>query len=92
MNAPQLANGDGTMGFRVAQEEMFPEKGQQRCWPHRMSIVLNALPKARQSLLDIWQADRNAKGEDAFDLLIGTYELKNPKAAVCRFMKTGRIS
>ncbi len=32
MNAPELAIGDGAMGFWAAQEEIWPGTRQQRCW------------------------------------------------------------
>ena len=35
MNVPQLAIGDGAMGFRAALEEVYPESRQQRCWMHK---------------------------------------------------------
>ena len=41
MNAPELATGDGAMGFWAALEEVFPETDQQRCWVHKTSNVLN---------------------------------------------------
>jgi len=35
MNGPELAIGDGAMGFWAALEEVFPETRQQRCWMHK---------------------------------------------------------
>ena len=88
MNSPQLAIGDGAMGFWAALEEVYPETGQQRCWMHKTMNVLNYLPKssqakAKQALHDIWQAETKVAAEKAFDLFIKTYEPKYPKAAVC---------
>ena len=34
MNIPELAIGDGAMGFWAALEEIYPETCQQRCWMH----------------------------------------------------------
>jgi hypothetical protein len=34
MNIPELAIGDGAMGFWAALEEIYPETRQQRCWMH----------------------------------------------------------
>ncbi|MDP5211408.1 transposase, partial [Microbulbifer sp. 2205BS26-8] len=48
MNAPELAIGDGAMGFWAALEETYPETRQQRCWVHKTANVLNKLPKAGQ--------------------------------------------
>jgi transposase-like protein len=88
MNAPQLAVGDGAMGFWAALEEAFPSTGQQRCWMHKTGNVLNALPKAsqpkaKQALHDIWQAETKKDAEKAFDLFVKTYEAKYPKATNC---------
>jgi putative transposase len=49
MNAPQLAIGDGAMGFWAALEEVCPEMRQQRCWMHKTMNVLNYLPKSSQA-------------------------------------------
>lgn len=88
MNGPELAIGDGAMGFWAALEEVYPETGQQRCWMHKTMNVLNGLPKsaqpkAKQALHAIWQAETRAEAHKAFDLFIATYEPKYPKAALC---------
>lgn len=88
MNVPELAIGDGAMGFWAALEEVYSETRQQRCWMHKTMNVLNCLPKsaqpkAKQALHNIWQAETRADAEKAFDLFIKTYEPKYPKAAVC---------
>ena len=88
MNTPELAIGDGAMGFWAALEEVFGETRQQRCWMHKTMNVLNRLPKstqakAKQSLHAIWQAETRAQAEKAFDLFIKTYEAKYPKATLC---------
>jgi putative transposase len=88
MNRPELAIGDGAMGFWAALEEVYPETRQQRCWMHKTMNVLNCLPKsaqakAKDSLHDIWQAETKVDAEKAFDLFIDMYEAKYPKAAIC---------
>ena len=88
MNVPQLAIGDGAMGFWAALEEVYPESRQQRCWMHKTMNVLNCLPKslqskAKQALHEIWQANTREEAEKAFDLFLLTYEPKYPKAALC---------
>jgi putative transposase len=88
MNVPQLAIGDGAMGFWAALEEVYPESRQQRCWMHKTMNVLNCLPKslqpkAKQALHEIWQANTREDAEKAFDLFLKTYEPKYPKAALC---------
>ena len=88
MNIPELAIGDGAMGFWAALEEVYPASRQQRCWMHKTMNVLNCLPKsgqakAKQALHDIWQAATRADAEKAFELFIETYEPKYPKATAC---------
>jgi transposase-like protein len=88
MNAPELAIGDGAMGFWAALEETYPETRQQRCWVHKTANVLNKLPKssqpkAKRYLHEIWQAETRADAEKAFDTFIKTYEAKYPKVAEC---------
>jgi len=88
MTAPQLAIGNGAMGFWAALEEIYGETRQQRCWMHKTMNVLNCFPKssqakAKQSLHAIWQAETKADAETAFDLFITTYEAKYRKATLC---------
>jgi len=88
MNVPQLAIGDGAMGFWAALEEVYPDTRQQRCWMHKTMNVLNCLtklaqPKAKQALHAIWQAESRDEAEKAFDLFVETYEPKYPKATTC---------
>lgn len=88
MNAPQLAIGDGAMGFWAALEEVYTDTRQQRCWMHKTMNILNCLPKslqakAKQALHEIWQADTRDAAEKAFDLFLKTYEPKYPKATLC---------
>jgi putative transposase len=88
LNAPELAIGDGALGFWAALEEVYPETCQQRCWRHKTMNVLNPLPKsvqakAKQSLHEIWQAETRREAEKAFDLFLKTYEPNYPKATIC---------
>lgn len=88
MNAPEVAVGDGAMGFWAALEEIYPGTRPQRCWVHKTRNVLNALPKssqpkAKRALHDIWQAATRPDAERAFDRFLTTYEPKYPKATAC---------
>lgn len=88
MNVPELAIGDGALGFWAALEEVYGDTRQQRCWMHKTMNVLNCLPKslqakAKQALHAIWQAASREEAEKAFDLFIETYEPKYPKATLC---------
>ncbi len=88
MNVPQLAIGDGALGFWAAMDEVYAETRHQRCWVHKTANVLNALPKlsqpkAKQALHDIWQSETKGNAEKAFELFIQTYDIKYPKATAC---------
>src|SRR5690349_1170204 len=66
--APQLAIGDGALGFWKALDELFPGARHQRCWVHKASNVLNKMPKsvqgnARKDLREIWMAPNRATAE-----------------------------
>ena len=85
LQAPELAVGDGALGFWAALDEVYPQTRHQRCWMHKTGNVLNALPKsvqpkAKRALHDIWQAATREDAEQAFDQFIETYEPKYPKA------------
>ena len=84
--APELAIGDGALGFWAALREVFGSTREQRCWVHKTGNVLNAMPKsvqpkAKGHLHDIWQAETKAEAEAAFDVFVETYGVKYEKAA-----------
>ena len=85
---PDLATGDGALGFWKALPQVYdPTKGQ-RCWVHKTANVLNKLPKSLQAkakarLHDIWMAPTKAEANKAFDGFLQTYEAKYPKVADC---------
>jgi putative transposase len=86
--APQLAVGDGALGFWKALSQVYPSTRTQRCWVHKTANVLNALPQNRQEsakheLQQIWMAATRAEANAAFDSFVATYEAKYPKAAAC---------
>jgi putative transposase len=86
--APELATGDGALGFWKALEESFPTTRHQRCWAHKVSNVLNKLPKsvqptAKQDLREIWQAPDRATAEAAITTFAEKYAAKYAKAVAC---------
>lgn len=88
MNVPQLAIGDGALGFWNALNEIWPDTRCQRCWMHKMSNVLNRLPKssqahAKRDMQEIWQAETKAKAEHAYASFKATYDAKYPNAVEC---------
>ncbi len=85
---PELAIGDGALGFWKALNEHYPETKWQRCWVHKTANVLNCLPKslqptAKQQLQSIWIAPGIEEAEENFDGFIEIYGAKYPKAAEC---------
>src|SRR4051794_7267003 len=46
--APEIAVGDGALGFWRALDEVFPGTHHQRCWQHKTANVLNKVPKSVQ--------------------------------------------
>jgi len=84
-HAPDLAVGDGALGFWAALREVFGATAEQRCWFHKTGNVLNAMPKSVQAkakghLHDIWQAETRADAESAFDFFAKTYGVKYERA------------
>lgn len=82
---PQVAVGDGALGFWKALRQVYGKTRCQRCWVHKTANVLNALPKsvqkqAKQRLQEIWMAPDRATAEDALDYFIDAYQAKYPKA------------
>lgn len=85
---PELAVGDGALGFWAALEEVFPKTRHQRCWVPKTMNVLNYLPKsvqlkAKGALHEIGMAPTREQAEKAFTRFIHTYEAKYPKAVAC---------
>ena len=87
-HAPELAIGDGALGFWKALGEVWPTTREQRCWVHKTANVLNKLPKslhskAKRELQEIWMAETKADALKAFDLFEKTYAAKYDKAVAC---------
>jgi len=85
---PELAVGDGALGFWKAVAQVWGNTRKQRCWVHKTGNILNYLPKsvqpkAKQALHEIWMAESREKAEEAFDIFLSIYEAKYPKATVC---------
>ncbi len=87
-HAPELAIGDGALGFWKALGQVWPTTREQRCWVHKTANVLGKLPKslhskAKGELQQIWMAETKADALKAFDLFEKTYAAKYEKAAAC---------
>ena len=85
---PELATGDGALGFWKALAKVFPATKNQRCWVHKTANVLNKMPKgvqakAKSMLHDIWMADSRAEAEKALDLFGESFRAKYAGAVAC---------
>ncbi len=85
MIAPVLAVGDGALGFWKAMREVFPDTREQRCWFHKQSNVLAALPKsaypgALAAIREIYNAEDIHKAQVAIKAFEIDYGAKHPKA------------
>jgi putative transposase len=86
--APELATGDGALGFWKALEEVSPTTRHQRCTVHKVSNVLDKLPNsvqpaAKADLREVWQAPDRATAEAAIATFAEKYAAKYEKAVAC---------
>ena len=86
--SPELATGDGALGFWKALRQVYGQTREQRCWVHKTANVLNKLPKsvegkAKAHLQNIWMAETRQDAESAFDFFIQAYGAKYDKAVEC---------
>lgn len=86
--APELAVGDGALGFWKALEQVFPSVRHQRCWVHKTANVLNKVPKSlasnvKSDLNDIHHAPTLAAAEAALDQVAEKYGAKYEQAVAC---------
>ena len=86
--SPELAIGDGALGFWKALRQVYGTVREQRCWVHKTANVLNKLPKsvqgkAKAHLQEIWMAETKADAESAFDFFLQAYGAKYDKAVEC---------
>ena len=85
---PQLAIGDGALGFWKALPQVWPATRKQRCWVHKTANVLNKLPKklqpqAKSALWEIYRAETKTDANVAFNRFLKTYRAKYPEATEC---------
>jgi putative transposase len=86
--APEVAVGDGAMGFWKAMEEVFPGTRHQRCWVHKISNVLNKFPKSmaptvKSDLQNIHHAETRADAMQAIETFKEKFGAKYASAVTC---------
>ena len=94
--APELATGDGALGFWKALEEVFPKTRHQRCTVHKTANVLNKVPKSIQpqvkhDLREIWTAPDRETADKAIDIFAEKYGPKYDKAVQCLVKDRDRL-
>jgi putative transposase len=86
--APELATGDGALGFWKALEEVSPTTRHQRCTVHKAANVLDKLPRsvqpaAKADLREVWMAPDRSTAEAAIVTFSEKYGSKYEKAVAC---------
>ena len=94
--APDIAVGDGALGFWKALDEVFPGTKHQRCWVHKTANVLNKVPLSVQAnmktdLREIYGAPTRAAAETAIDVFAQKYCAKYDKAVDCQMKDRGTL-
>jgi len=85
---PELAVGDGALGFWAALEEEYPGVGHQRCWVHKTANILDKLPKrvqphAKKMIHEMYLAPTKADAKGVYKTFLEHYQAKYPKACEC---------
>ena len=86
--APEIAVGDGALGFWKALDEVFPGTRHQRCWVHKTTNVLNKVALSVQTnmkkdLREVYLAPNRASAEVAINVFAEKYGAKYDKAVEC---------
>ena len=86
--APEIAVGDGALGFWKALDEVFPGTRHQRCWVHKTVNVLDKVPLSVQAnmktdLREVYWAPNRAAAEAAVDTFAEKYRAKYGRAVEC---------
>jgi len=94
--APEVATGDGALGFWKALEEVCPATRHQRCTVHKTANILNKMPKSMQpavkaDLREIWTAPDRATAEGAIAIFAEKYGAKYEKVVTCLIKDHDRL-
>jgi transposase-like protein len=86
MKRPRLLIADGHLGIWAAVADVFPEVAEQRCWNHKLTNVLDRLPRrlqaeARALLKEIPYAETRELAEQLRDRFVERYGTAYPVAA-----------
>ncbi len=94
--APELATGDGALGFWKALDEVSPSTRHQRCTVHKTANVLDKMPRsvqpaARADLREVWAAPDRATAEAAITTFAEKYGAKYERAVTCLTKDRGAL-
>ncbi|MGH7550607.1 MAG: IS256 family transposase, partial [Gemmatimonadota bacterium] len=83
--APRLTIADGHLGIWGALAEIYPASAEQRCWNHKMTNVLDQVPRREQAKVKAWlrkmmYAETRAVCEAARKRFAAEYRRPYPKA------------
>ena len=76
-SAPEVAVGDGALGFWKTLDEIFPGTNHQRCWVHKTAnvsnkVALSVQPSMKKDLREVWLSPNRAAAETAIDVFKNT--------------------
>jgi putative transposase len=85
MKPPELAVGDGALGFWGALRDVFPKTRTQRDWVHKTMNVLDSMPKsvhgrAKAAIHEITEAEHKKGAQKAIKEFAAEFGVKWPKA------------
>jgi putative transposase len=85
MRAPELAVGDGALGFWRALRDVFPETRCQRDWVHKTMNLLDSMPKsvhprAKAAIREVTEAENKKEAEKVIEAFASEFSAKWPKA------------
>jgi putative transposase len=85
---PNLAIGDGSLGFWTAIAEVYPKTRRQRCWVHKTANILDKMPKsiqpkAKSMIHEMYMAATRETALSAYDHFVNVFSDKYPKAVEC---------
>lgn len=85
---PELAVGDGALGFWKAMDEIYPATRHQRCWFHKISNILGKFPRSmaaavKADLQEVHHAETKAAARVAINVFKEKYGVKYAPAVAC---------
>jgi transposase-like protein len=86
--SPDLAIGDGALGFWRALEEEFPSTQHQRCWVHKTVNILDKMPKsihgnAKKLIHEMYLSPSKKEALKVYESFMKLYSDKYEKACLC---------